>query len=180
MLNRLLDHHAGVAQERLAVAWVLAVECSPNLCLGLGHGFRVPHELRHHPPRPRRCLAPSGSGAQTHRRRRSGRRTSPCSRSGCARRRAGAATGKRTPWSRSSCTTPGMTPLRLRPTTRETTGRTSPPAPSRGHRRRPREQERRRISLTRDMVSLSPMGASYLTLRALRSSSVHSLRSALQ
>jgi hypothetical protein len=48
MLNRLLDHHAGVAQaaqERLMVAWVLAVECSPNLCLGLGHGFRVPHEL---------------------------------------------------------------------------------------------------------------------------------------
>jgi hypothetical protein len=57
------------------VAWVLAVEYSSNLCLGLGHGFRVPHELGHHPPRPRRCLAPSGSGARTRRRRRSGRRT---------------------------------------------------------------------------------------------------------
>jgi hypothetical protein len=116
MLNRLLDHHTGVAQaaqERLVVAWVLAVECSPNLCLGLGHGFRVPHELGHHPPRPRRCLTPSGSGARTHRRRRLGRRTSPCRRSGCARRRAGATTGARTPWSRSSCTAPGRTPLRL-------------------------------------------------------------------
>jgi hypothetical protein len=50
--HRLLDHHAGVAQgaqERLVVAWVLAVECSPNLCLGLGHGFRVSHELGHDP-----------------------------------------------------------------------------------------------------------------------------------
>jgi hypothetical protein len=50
--HRLLDHHADVAQaaqERLVVAWVLAIECSPNLYLGLGNGFRVPHELGHDP-----------------------------------------------------------------------------------------------------------------------------------